>query len=74
MRCQRLRASSEVVFLAMNIEEPFDSVIQSSVLASIAGIKVPTLLHIESSILYNIIIRNHVASILMLAECHLGIA
>ena len=63
-----------MVFLAMNIGDPFDSVIQSSVLASIAGIKVPTLLHSESSISYNIIIRNDVASILMLAECYLSIA
>ena len=36
----------------MNIEEPVDSIIQSSVLASIAGIIVPTILHSESSILY----------------------
>lgn len=68
MRCRRLRASIKVVFLAMNIEEPVDLVTQSSVLASIASIKVPTILHSESSVSYNIAVRNH------FDECHLGIA
>ena len=73
MRCRRLRASNKVVFLAMNIEEPVDSVIQSSVLASIAGIHVPTILHSESSVSYSIAIGNHFVLISMLAEWHLGI-
>ena len=76
MRYWRLRASSEVVLLAMNIEEPLDSVFQSSVLASMAGIKVSTILHSESNVSYNIALKNqsYPTSTSMLAESYLGIA